>query len=153
MVRLFTALCALAAGLVPAGPESTARRPNLVIIYADDLGYGDLGCYGALHPDAEPRPDGGRRAAHDELLLRVAALHAARWNIPRYTAASSQQRSERLARPELYDLTTDIGESYDVAAERPDVVRDLMTKIAAALATFPEEIRKANVELLSNAKP
>jgi len=23
------------------------KKPNVIIIYADDLGYGDLGCYGA----------------------------------------------------------------------------------------------------------
>src|SRR5262245_854134 len=39
-----------------ATSSSVAARPNIVIIFADDLGYGDLGCYGST-TNRTPRLD------------------------------------------------------------------------------------------------
>ncbi len=75
-------------------------------------------------------------------------IHVARWNIPRYTAASGQQKNNKLAKPELFDMTLDPGESFNVADRYPEVIKDLQTRISAALKTFPVEIQQANTELL-----
>lgn len=45
MPRPMLGLAALV--LVSLSPISAADKPNIVLIYADDIGYGDLSCYGA----------------------------------------------------------------------------------------------------------
>ena len=46
----------LLAGTTLGQNSAPRQQPNIVIIYADDLGYGDLGCYGA-RPSATPNID------------------------------------------------------------------------------------------------
>lgn len=45
--RFFTMLLALVALNLTAQKASTATKPNIIVIFTDDQGYQDLGCYGS----------------------------------------------------------------------------------------------------------
>src|SRR5688572_176142 len=47
LICILTALFVTTSGVGPADTADIARRPNVIFIMADDMGYGDLGCYGA----------------------------------------------------------------------------------------------------------
>ncbi len=75
MKRLFSCLLGAVAlwsqsSHVPAAPEPARSRPNIVFILADDLGYGDLGCYGA---ERVKTPNIDRLAAEGLRLTRAYA--------------------------------------------------------------------------------
>jgi arylsulfatase len=71
-------------------------------------------------------------------------LHIARHNTAAYTPAPPGGRhSYLLPKPELYNLAADPDESYDVAAENPQVVGRIQAQIAEMLKGFPEPVRQA----------
>lgn len=59
--KLFLASLGVVAS-VPLYADNTPSKPNVVLIYADDLGYGDIGCYGAKNvatPNVDALLDNG----------------------------------------------------------------------------------------------
>ena len=68
-------------------------------------------------------------------------LHVSRYNRRGYSPAPKEGlKNLLLPKPELYDLDTDLDESYDVADMHADIVSQMMGKIEAEMKTFPEDI-------------
>lgn len=74
-------------------------------------------------------------------------LHVARYNSAVYSPAPASGRVNLpLPAPELYDLSIDPDESYDIAPEHPEIVKDLQARMERLMAGFDEHIRKAHAD-------
>jgi arylsulfatase A len=61
-----------------------------------------------------------------------------------------QKRHFILPKPELYNLELDPAESYDVAVDYPEKIRELEREIEDLIPTFPENVQRAWSELKTN---
>jgi Ni,Fe-hydrogenase III large subunit len=52
------------------------------------------------------------------------------------------RKNIRLKNPELYDLAADPDESFDVAAENPDVLKRIIVRVDELIKSFPEAIQQ-----------
>lgn len=83
MKRLLLSVVGL---LVGCGTAAAATLPNIVLLYADDLGYGDVSCYGAT----ELRTPNIDRLAEQGLRFTDAHCAAATCTPSRYTLLTGQ---------------------------------------------------------------
>ncbi len=84
--RSFAALRMTVLLVFVASTTVAADRPNIVLIYADDLGYGDIGCYGAT----EVRTPNIDRLAREGLRFTDAHSAAATCTPSRYAMLTGE---------------------------------------------------------------
>ena len=118
MSRVLLALAVLGLALPCAG-ANTAAKPNIVFILADDIGYGDFGCYGATKV----------KTPHIDQLAREGVRFTDAHSTAPANPPGSGQNQRAPVSGQLYNLALDLAETNNVAADQPDKVKALAAQL------------------------
>lgn len=77
-------------------------------------------------------------------------LRVAQWTKNTYMLGRDAGENLALQRPELYDLESDPGESYDVADIHPEIVREILSTLDEQISSFPDHVVDAFNQLKRN---
>ena len=123
-------------GIGVAGqPTTTARKPNFIVILTDDLGYGDLGCFGhQVIQVPKDRPSDGGSFLPIFQGRPIQCAHPLYWQYDQGLGGPKVALRDgdwKILAPadlktfELYNLKGDAAEANDLAAKEPERVRAL----------------------------
>ena len=132
-IRILVFLAAWVGMTISAQPADV-RPLNLVILFADDLGYGDLGCYG--HPTIRT-PNLDRMAAEGteaHPVLRDAGLHAQPGGALDRPAADPQRAQPR-ALPQFDRRHLPRGDHAGPGTQGPRIRHDVHRQVAPGSST------------------
>jgi hypothetical protein len=164
-MSLAAAGCSLAPighrAIARSAATSATRKPNFVIIFIDDMGYGDIEPFGSttnstphlnrmakegmkltsFYKDisallfAEP----GAKAPHDVFFYKAVGVRSGKWKFL------------TKGKGELYNLEEDIGEKNNVASQHPDTVKRLRNLLQQHVDDLERNSRPA--AFVENPKP
>jgi len=121
MKRLLIFVTALSLGgaSFAAGPS----KPNILIILADDLGYGDLSCYGATTVST-PNID---RLAREGMRLPAQGSGGITSGKGNYMGKAAPDPTQPPG--QLYNLRADPGEAQNLHRDHPEIVARMAQKL------------------------
>ncbi len=137
MTRYFILLLVAVAVAVSA---RAADRPNIILMMADDQGWGETGYNGHPHLKTPVLDEMARTALRLDRFYaaspvcsptRTSVLTGRHANRSGAFAPNWSRRAKSGPRVELFDLLADPSESTDIATKHPDIVRRMTDQLHA----------------------
>jgi len=147
-MKLTHIILASSLGLLASSVSAEIKRPNIILVLADDLGYADIGVYGCKDiptPHIDSIAKNGVRftdgyAPHSLCSPSRAGLMSGRYQ---HQPGVFTNHHRLWPKATLYDLTKDIGEKTDVADEHPKVVERMLNQARRFDQKFQGQISPA----------